>query len=382
MAGCEKNTSSTSCKKAKGVLMKIGIIAPPWVPVPPLAYGGTELVIDTLARGLAVAGHEVELFATGDSTCPVPTKFLLDEAEGERIANSCIEIKHLIAGYTELSKDVDIIHDHTLLGPVYGPSVTDKPIVTTNHFPYSADTHLIWEAVTKGPGKIISISNHHASLASEETVVDKVIHHGVDTSRFPDGAGEGGYLAFLGRMVTQKGVHTAVEVARKTGMPLKIAAKMREPREIEYFETHIKPYLTSEIEYLGELGPKDKLELLSGAKALLNPIRWHEPFGMVMIESMACGTPVIVFPQGAAPEIVTDGLTGFVVNSEDEMAEAVGKIDQINRRACKFEVETRFSMKRMVQDHVDFYEQAIAEANGSVVETDKIDLATNKSIKL
>ena len=183
-------------------------------------------------------------------------------------------------------------------------------------------------------------------------------------------------------MVTQKGVHTAVEVARKAGMPLKIAAKMREPREIEYFEKHVKPYLTSDIEYLGELGPKDKFELLSGAKALLNPIRWHEPFGMVMIESMACGTPVIVFPQGAAPEIVTDGLTGFVVNNEDEMVGAVGKVDQINRRACKFEVETRFSMKRMVQDHVDFYEKAIAESHTpAVVETEQIDLAA-KSIKL
>lgn len=362
--------------------MKIGIIAPPWVPVPPVAYGGTELVIDTLARGLAVAGHDVELFATGDSTCPVDTKYLLEEAEGQRIANSCIEIKHLIAGYTELAKDVDIIHDHTLLGPIYGPSVTDTPIVTTNHFPYSDDTHLIWEQVTQGRGKIISISHHHASLASPDTVVDTVIHHGVDISRFPDGAGEGGYLAFLGRMVTQKGVHTAVEVARKAGMPLKIAAKMREPREIEYFEKHVKPYLTSDIEYLGELGPKDKFELLSGAKALLNPIRWHEPFGMVMIESMACGTPVIVFPQGAAPEIVTDGLTGFVVNNEDEMVEAVGKVDQINRRACKFEVETRFSMKRMVQDHVDFYEKAIAESHTpTVVETEQIDLAA-KSIKL
>jgi len=342
--------------------VKIGIVAPPWVPIPPLAYGGTELVIDTLARGLSVAGHDVRLFASGDSTCPVPTEFLLQEAEGFRIANSTVEIRHLIAAYDALGDDCDIIHDHTLIGPVYGPSRTKTPIVATNHFPFSEETAEVWQTVTKGKGKIIGISEHHSSLASEGITVDKVIHHGVDLSRFPDGTGEGGYLAFLGRMVAEKGVHIAARIARETGMPLKIAAKMREEPEKEYFEKEVKPLLGDGVEYLGELGPRDKLDLLSSAKALLNPIQWHEPFGMVMIEAMACGTPVLVFPSGAAPEIVTDGLTGFICKDEKAMIKAVSQIDTISRRVCRWEVETSFSMQRMVKDHVDFYSKVIEDS--------------------
>ena len=249
--------------------MKIGIIAPPWVPIPPLAYGGTELVIDTLARGLAVAGHDVALFASGDSTCPVPTEFLLEKAEGLRIANSTVEIRHLIAAYEAMAGKVDIIHDHTLIGPVYGQGVADVPIVATNHFPFSFETNEVWASVTKGPGKIIGISNHHASLAEDNVNVDAVIHHGVDTTRFPEGNGNGGYIAFLGRMVAEKGVHTAIEVAKRAGVPLKIAAKMREEPEKQYFEEFVKPHLSSDIEYLGEVGPTGKLELLADAIALV-----------------------------------------------------------------------------------------------------------------
>lgn len=349
--------------------MKIGIIAPPWVPIPPLAYGGTELVIDTLARGLSVAGHDVRLFASGDSTCPVPTEYLLEEAEGLQIANSTIEIRHLISAYEAFAEECDIIHDHTLIGPVFGPPRTNTPVVATNHFPFSKDTAEVWRTVTKSSAKIISISNHHASLADSDITVDQVIHHGVDTTRFPQGNGEGGYLAFLGRMVAEKGVHIAARIARETGVPLKIAAKMREQPEKDYFEAEVKPLLGNGIEYIGEIGATDKLDLLSGAKALINPIKWHEPFGMVMIESMACGTPVLVFPSGAAPEIVTDGLTGFVCEDEQEMIDSVGKIDELNRRACRWEVENSFSMQRMVKDHVDFYQNVIAE-NNKVLELD------------
>ncbi len=356
--------------------MKIGIIAPPWVPIPPLAYGGTELVIDTLARGLSVAGHEVLLYATGDSTCPVETKYLLEEAEGKNIANSTVEIRHLIKAYEAMNEaGVDIIHDHTMVGPVYGPAVTDIPIVTTNHNTFSVHTEELWRAVTDSDVKIISISHNHASHACAQVRVDKVIHHGIDTTRFPDGSGEGGYLAFLGRMVPEKGVHTAIAVAKAAGVPLKIGAKMREAPEREYFESQVKPLLDGDIEYLGELGPKDKLELLSGAKAMINPIRWPEPFGMVMIESLACGTPVIVFPSGAAPEIVTDGLTGFVCKDEADMVKAVARLDEISRRACRFEVEQSFSMQRMTQDHVEMYSEMLAEAKAIELKPEKIEIS-------
>jgi len=186
-----------------------------------------------------------------------------------------------------------------------------------------------------------------------------VIHHGMDATAFPVGAGEGGHLACLGRMAPEKGIHTAIEVAREADLPLLIGAKMREAAERDYFEAEVRPLLGGSIEYLGELGTTDKLELLGGAVALVNPIRWAEPFGLVMTESMACGTPVVSTPCGAVPEIVTHGVTGFICDTTAEMVDAVQSASTLSRDACRHEVETTFSMQRMVEDHITFYQKVI-----------------------
>ncbi len=337
--------------------MKIGIVAPPWVPVPPPAYGGTELAVDTLARGLLAAGHDVELFTTGDSTCPVPRKHLLDESEGMLIGTTTIELRHVLAAY-EAVEDCDVIHDHTVIGPMLSKELSDTPVVTTNHGPFAHDTMDIWREVSDRGVPLISISRHQASTADPDINVSQVIHHGIDPSHFPVGDGNGGYLACLGRMASAKGIHTAINVAREAGMPLLIGAKMRENLEHQYFEAEVRPLLGNGIEYLGELNTGEKFELLCGATALLNPIQWAEPFGLVMIEAMACGTPVIATPCGSVPEIVTPGRTGFVCSTEAEMIAAVEQVDTIDRAACRNEIETTFSMGRMVEDHVAFYEKA------------------------
>ncbi len=347
--------------------MKIGIIAPPWVPVPPPAYGGTELAIDTTARGLLAAGHEVTLFTTGDSSCPVPMEYELPVSEGMLIGTTTIEVRHVLAAYEAL-RGVDVIHDHTFLGPLFSSELTDIPVVTTNHGPFADDTMDLWSEVAGRGVPIISISRHQASTADPSIPIAQVIHHGIDPTHFPVGDGDGGYLACLGRMASAKGIHTAIEVAREAGLPLKIGAKMREAVERQYFEAEVRPLLGGDIEYLGELHTAEKMELLKGATALLNPIQWAEPFGLVMIEAMACGTPVVSTPCGSVPEIVTDGLTGFICDNNDSMVVAVQAAATLDRSACRREVETTFSVQRMVADHVELYRRIAADAAPVVLE--------------
>ncbi len=343
--------------------MRIAIIAPPWVPIPPAAYGGTETVLDTLARGLVHAGHEVLLFATGDSTCPVRRGWVFDTAIGVGKGGTVAELRHVIDAY-EAAQEFDIVHDHTLVGPIYADRFPWLPVVTTNHGPFLSDLGPVYRAVSARV-PVIAISHHQASTADGVNLAG-VVHHGVDCARFPVGSGAGGYALFLGRMHPDKGVHTAARVARAAGMPLRIAAKMTEPHEVQYFAERVKPLLGNDIEYIGEVGTADKLNLLAEAVCLLNPIAWPEPFGMVMIEALASGTPVVATPAGAAPEIVDNGVTGFVVPSEELLVSALGKVAGLDRATCRMTACERFSSDRMVAEHLATY-RAVARGWGHVV---------------
>ncbi len=191
-----------------------------------------------------------------------------------------------------------------------------------------------------------------------------VIHHGIDAEKFPvgDGSGddEGDYLLFLGRMAPDKGAHRAIEIGRKAGMRVLLAAKMRETWERAYYDEQVAPLLGADAVYLGEVSHERKLELLAGAKGLLFPIRWNEPFGMVMLEAFACGTPVLAFPEGAAPEVVEDGKTGFLCEDEQAMVEAVEHLESIRRQDCRAAAEGYFATSRMVSDHVALFERVLA----------------------
>jgi glycosyltransferase involved in cell wall biosynthesis len=339
--------------KERNSPIRIVIIAPPWVAVPPRAYGGTESVLDTLARGLHTAGHDVLLFTTGDSTCPVPTASVLPQAIGVGVGGSATEMRHVIHAY-QTAADADIVHDHTLVGPVYADRFAGLPVVTTNHGPFQSELGDYYRAIgDRTP--VIAISQHQASTA-DGIPIAAVIHHGVDLERFPPGPGDGGYAVFLGRMCPEKGVDAAIRVARQAGMPLRIAAKMSEAAEQLYFEQRVRPLLGGDIEYIGEVGGADKTNLLGGATCLLNPIAWPEPFGMVMVEALGCGTPVVATPMGAVPEIVDHGVTGFVCSSEPALADALTAVAGLGREACRQAVAARFSAERMVADHVLLYE--------------------------
>jgi glycosyltransferase involved in cell wall biosynthesis len=331
------------------------IIAPPWVAVPPTAYGGTETVLDTLARGLDMAGHDVLLYTTGDSTCPVPMASVLAGAIGTGVGGSATELRHVIHAYRAATDaHADIVHDHTLVGPVYADRFAGLPVVTTNHGPFQSELGDYYRAIGDST-PVIAISHHQASTATGVPVA-AVIHHGVDLERFHPGSGDGGYAVFLGRMCPEKGVDTAIRVARSAGVPLRIAAKMSEAAEQLYFEQRIRPLLGGDIEYIGEVGGDEKMSLLGGASCLLNPIAWPEPFGMVMVEALACGTPVVATPLGAVPEIVDDGLTGFVCSSEAALAAGVIAAGDLDRHACRRAVAARFSGEKMVAEHVTLYE--------------------------
>ena len=333
--------------------MRIAVIAPPWTPVPPPLYGGIELVVDRLAQGFHAAGHDVLLFTTGDSTCPVRRAFALEVAEGTRIGSVVPELRHVMAAYDAV-QGYDIVHDHTVVGPSYAARYPDLKVVTTIHGDLGGELAPIYERVS---ATVPTIAISHAQRRPAPHIpIARVIHHGLDVADMPYGDGDGGFCLFLGRMSPDKGAHRAIEAARKAGVRLLMAAKMREPAEVEYFERVVAPLLGDGIEYLGEVAHERKLELLAQSMALLFPIRWNEPFGMVMIEAMACGTPVLAFPEGAAPEVVEDGKTGFLCHDETDMAEAIAKLGQIDRRACRASVEGYFSTTRMVAEHINLFE--------------------------
>jgi glycosyltransferase involved in cell wall biosynthesis len=335
--------------------MRIGIVAPPWIPVPPPAYGGTEAVVDCLARGLAELGHEVILAAETTSTCPVTLMPYDADAEPPALGDLRQERRSASAAYAGFRDlGVDIVHDHTLAGPVHAAQLPALPVVTTMHGPFTPQTTQLISLVWTNVG-IVAISRHQASTAGG-VEVHRIIHHGLDASAIPQGSGDGGYLLFLGRMIPEKGVEQAIQIARSAGIPLRIAAKMREDVEREYFTSTIERLLSRDVEYLGEVSAAEKYQLAGDALALLNPIQWPEPFGMVMVEAMATGTPVIATSRGSAPELIEDGVTGFVRDTLGGLSAAAGQVGSLDRARIRAQVERDFSMQRMAREYAEFYE--------------------------
>ena len=345
----------------EGRPLRIGLIAPPWLPVPPVAYGGTETVMDVLARGLAERGHSVVLFAATDSSCPVEIRSAGGPGPGVDVGGSPVEVHHALAAYRSLT-DVDVIHDHTSMGPLVAWGEGREHVVTTSHNPFSVPYGSVFASVDDVVA-VVAISHHHAASAVGVKIA-KVIHHGLDPRSFPVGTGSGGHLAFLGRMSPSKGPQRAIEIAKATGIPLVLAGKQHSAAEQQFFDAEIRPQLSSEITYIGEVGFKDKVELLGDAVALINPIAWDEPFGMVMIEALACGTPVYAYARGAAPEIVAPGVTGFLGNNEADLIKSLARLDEIDRKSCRAAIEGHFSVTRMVDEHLELYRRVLAPKEG------------------
>lgn len=341
--------------------MRVGLIAPPWITVPPTAYGGTEAVVDNLARGLADQGHDVQLFTVGDSTCPVP-RLHLHEHGAVPMGDSAEEAAHVLAAYESFA-DVDVIHDHSVLGPLLALRATPvtPPVVVTHHGVFNATNQRIFTEIARS-ADVVAISHSHAESAGT-VPISAVVRHGIDLDVYapgpPGSAGGGEYLLFVGRMCEDKGVRTAVEVARASGRRLVLASKMRTAAERQYFEQEVQPLLRPEDDLHIEAPLADRLELLHGALALINPIAWREPFGLVMAEALATGTPVLAFPQGAAPEVVDHGVTGFLCSDQQDMVACVDKVADLDRSACRAAAQLRFGMDRMAADYATVYRRVL-----------------------
>jgi glycosyltransferase involved in cell wall biosynthesis len=328
--------------------LTIGLLAPPWATVPPRSYGGTELVVHELARGLRAEGHDAVVVAPDDSA-----------ARWDAVGHGDVELAHVMNGYDDLA-GCDVIHDHTLLGPAWALARGLGRVVTTCHGPLRGELAAVYRRYAKQL-PVVAISHDQAGRAPD-VAVDRVIHHGVEPDDYPVGREDGGYLLFLGRMTPDKGIGQAIAVARAAGRRLVISAKTREADEQAYFTDEIEPLLGDDVVFVGESAHDEKVRLMGGALALLNPIQWPEPFGLVMIEALACGTPVIACPHGAAPEIVEDGVTGFLSAEHDGLVAAVRAVADLDRTACRDAVKGKFSARRMVAEYLDLYRDTMARA--------------------
>ena len=341
--------------------MRIAILAPPWFPVPPSGYGGIEWVVSLLADALADAGHDVTMFASGDSRTKARLDYVFAEAPRRLIGRSQPELLHVLSAYAE-ADEFDVINDHTgMLGAVLGAAV-DTPVVHTVHGPLDGEPGRVYELIDQVAPQVglISISMNQRKPKPQLNWVANC-HNALDFSVYPFKRTRGDYLLFLGRLSPDKGAHRAIAVAMETGLPLKIAGKKQDPKEVNYFREFVEPHLVDGIEYLGEVSHGEKVELLQHARATLFPIEWEEPFGLVMIESMACGTPVIATRWGAVPEVIEHGRSGIIVDDYRIIPAALEEADQLDPYELRRYVEQEFSPERMVRDYVKAYEAIITQ---------------------
>jgi glycosyltransferase involved in cell wall biosynthesis len=343
-----------------GERLRVAVLSPPWFPVPPLGYGGIEWVVSLLADGLADAGHDVTLYASGDSRTHAKLHAVYERAPSEWIGRSYFELKHILP-CLDHADDFDVINDHTgMLGLALG-GLVETPFVHTVHGPLDGEPGRMYRDIldVRRHAHLISLSLNQRRPQPDLPWIANC-PNALDLSVYPCKPHTGDYLLFLGRMSWEKGCHRAIAVARETGLPLKIAGKKQEALEEEYFEEFVAPHLGHGIEYLGEVNHGQKVELLQDARVTLFPIEWEEPFGLVLIESMACGTPVIATRWGAVPEVVEDGRSGIIVDHYGQIARALEAADALDPLECRRYVEERFVPERMVADYVNAYRAAIA----------------------
>jgi glycosyltransferase involved in cell wall biosynthesis len=348
--------------------MRIAQVAPLYEPVPPRLYGGTERVVSYLTEELVRRGHDVTLFASGDSRTSARLVAVTERAlrlDGSSREVLAVESSRQLGRVFRNARDFDVIHCHVDFPAYPFASLVPTPTLHTLHgrldVPYLRP---VFRAFPDVP--LVSISNaQRKPLASFDVTWAGTVYHGMPLDRSPFVAQPGEYLAYLGRLSPEKQPDVAIGVAKRIGMPLRITAKIDEI-DREYVERVVKPLLDDPlIEFIGEVEDERKAAFLGGARALLFPIDWPEPFGLVMIEAMACGTPVIARPCGSVPEVVEDGRTGFIGDSVDDLVEAVKRIDTIDRAECRRHVERRFSVPRMVDDYEALYRRAISAGPAS-----------------
>jgi glycosyltransferase involved in cell wall biosynthesis len=338
--------------------MRIAIIAPPWFAIPPEGYGGIEWVVALLADGLTDRGHDVTLFAPpGSRTKAKLVSPLEEEPPRETVGDPWWEASHAVSAY-ENHGSFEVLHDH--MGPV-GVSIgalTGSLTIHTLHGPFTDRAKMLYSRVARQHW-FVAISERQRSLAPPGLRWAGVVHNGIPLERYPFRADKEDYLLFMGRSDEEKAPDLAVEAAKRAGRPLVMCVTTKNEHERSYWAEKVEPLLSDQVDVRGECDQEQKAELLAGAAALLFPVQWEEPFGLVMAEAMACGTPVVGWRTGAVPEVVEDGVTGWLVDSMDDFVAAIDRVGELDPRASRARVEQQFSGEAMVAGYERAYERAL-----------------------
>jgi len=338
--------------------MKIALIAPPFIAVPPRKYGGTELFLADLARGLKEKGIKVILYANGASTAPVETRWIYETEQWPLSSEMETTLKGLVHSswaVKDASGEADIIHVNSATGLSFCNFVS-TPLVYTVHHPFERPLTEFYQNFPQV--SYVTISDFQLKQLPMPRM--RTIHHGLDLDYCSPTGEKREYLAFLGRIAPPKGTHLAVDIAKRAGIPLKIAGEIQ-PLYKSYWEEKVKPHVDGKfIQYVGEVGRKEKEELLGNALAMLFPIQWNEPFGLVMIEAMACGTPVLALPGGSVEEIVREGVSGHVRRTVEELADCAKNL-KLDPKTVREYSEENFSLERMVKDYIQLYSELTSE---------------------
>jgi glycosyltransferase involved in cell wall biosynthesis len=345
--------------------MRIAQIAPPWLAVPPKGYGGIEWVVSLLADGLVERGHEVTLFATGDSSTKATLDYAFAQAPGPRLINDIWhDVVHTLHSFRHLEA-FDVFHIHAPWSALAVGASIGRPAVYTLHGSFTDQMRRIYEEVGDRVWYVAISQAQRAHMP--ELRYAGVVYNGVDLPAYPFRPAEekDDFVLFLGRAAPEKGVLRAVRAAREAGQRLVCAVKVAEATEQQHWEREVLPEMPADATVLGEISVEEKMDLLARARAVLFPIDWDEPFGLVMTEAMACGTPVIATPRGSVPEVVADGETGFIVSVENyprEAAAALERLAEIDAAACRTRVDRLFSKDAMVAGYERVYELAASGA--------------------
>ncbi len=324
---------------SSGLPLRIAMLAPPWIPVPAPGYGGVESVVSTLTETLVGRGHDVTLFCAPGSVSRATVVPLLHEPHPDEIERSLYEVDHVGQTFDHVDLAVggarfDVIHDHCGFTGLAMAGRIDTPLVHTLHGPFTTETAAFY-ARHGHKATLVGISRAQLASAPAELGPISSIPNPIDVRTWPLQERKGDYLLWVGRMTQEKGPHRAIAAARAVDVPLVLAGVIQ-PGQQAFFDREVAPHIDGKaVRFVGEIGGAAKRSLFAHARGLLMPIRWDEPFGMVMVEALACGTPVIAFPEGAARELVVDGKTGFLVDNERAMADAIGLLRRIDARECR-----------------------------------------------
>lgn len=343
--------------------LAIAMLAPPWIPVPAPGYGGIEAVVDGLCQELIRVGHAVTLFAAPGSRSAAIVRPLLDRKHPDAFQHALFEADHVARAFEEIDRarelgaPFDVIHDHCGFTALAMADRCETPLVHTIHGPFTDDSRAFYEHHAR-KAEIVAISRAQRRMAPACLRGIRVIPNPIILDEWGFSAHKDDYLLWIGRIVEYKGPHRAIDVARAAGRPLVLAGPVQ-PGQEAFFAEAIEPRLEpGRCDYLGEVGGARKQRLFAAAAALLMPIRWPEPFGMVMVEALAAGTPVIAFPEGAAAEIVIDGRNGFLVADEEEMAAAIGRLGEIDPADCRASVAARYDVRTVARCYEAAYHAA------------------------